>query len=78
MGVLLNPNKRKKVSTVFYGAELAYQSIGRDVDFVSNAIDKFYVANHSFCANGIGRYYPILWSSKLNPYIDAFFVQNLS
>ena len=41
MGGLLNPNKRNKVSTVFYGAELAYQSIGRDVDFVSNAIDKF-------------------------------------
>jgi hypothetical protein len=73
MGGLMNPNKRNKASSIFYGAELGYQSIGRDVDFVSNAIGKFYVANHSFWANGVARYRPILWSSKLNPYVDAFF-----
>ncbi len=73
LGGLMNPYKRKKASTVFYGAELGYQSNGRDKDFVSNALGEFYVANNSFWLNGLARYRPILWSSKLNPYADAFF-----
>lgn len=73
VGGLMNPYKRSKASPVFYGAELGYQSNGRDEDFVSNAFGEFYVANHSFWANGVARYRPILWSSKLNPYADAFF-----
>lgn len=73
VGGLMNPYKRSKASPVFYGAELGYQSNGRDEDFVSNAIGEFYVANYSFWANGVARYRPILWSSKLNPYADAFF-----
>ncbi len=73
VGGLMNPYKRSKASPVFYGAELGYQSNGRDENFVSNAIGEFYVANHSFWVNGVARYRPILWSSKLNPYADAFF-----
>ena len=73
VGGLMNPYKRSKASAVFYGAEFGYQSNGRDEDFVSNAIGEFYVANHAFWANGVARYRPILWSSKLNPYADAFF-----
>jgi hypothetical protein len=73
VGGLMNPYKRSKASPVFYGAELGYQSNGRDEEFVSNALGEFYVANHSFWANGVARYRPILWSSKLNPYADAFF-----
>ena len=73
LGGLMNPYKRKKASTVFYGAELGYQSNGRDKDLVSNAVGEFYVANNSFWLNGLARYRPILWSSKLNPYADAFF-----
>lgn len=73
VGGLMNPYKRSKASPVFYGAEFGYQSNGRDESFVSNAIGEFYVANHSFWANGVARYRPILWSSKLNPYADAFF-----
>lgn len=73
IGGLMNPYKRAKASTIFYGAELGYQSNGQDEDFVSNALGEFYVANHAFWANGVARYRPILWSSKLNPYADAFF-----
>jgi hypothetical protein len=73
VGGLMNPYKRSRASAVFYGAELGYQSNGQDEDFLSNALGEFYVANHSFWANGVARYRPILWSSKLNPYVDAFF-----
>lgn len=73
IGGLMNPYNRSKASTVFYGGELGYQSNGRDEDFVSNAQGDFYVSNHSFWLNGVARYRPILWSSKLNPYADAFF-----
>lgn len=73
VGGLMNPYKRAKASTIFYGAELGYQSNGQDEDFVSNALGQFYVTNHAFWANGVARYRPILWSSKLNPYADAFF-----
>lgn len=73
VGGLINPYKRKQASTVFYGAELGYQSNGRDKDLMSNAFGEFYVANNSFWLNGLARYRPILWSSKLNPYADAFF-----
>ncbi|AFK01722.1 hypothetical protein Emtol_0568 [Emticicia oligotrophica DSM 17448] len=73
LGGLFNPYGRKRASTVFYGAEVGYQSIGRDKDFVSNASGTFYVTNNSFWLNGVARYRPILWSSKLNPYADAFF-----
>jgi hypothetical protein len=78
VGGLMNPYKRTRASAVFYGAELGYQSNGQDEDFLSNAFGEFYVANHSFWANGMARYRPILWSSKLNSYTDAFLVQNLS
>lgn len=73
IGGLMNPYNRSRASTVFYGGELGYQSNGRDEDFVSNAQGDFYVSNHSFWLNGVARYRPILWSSKLNPYADAFF-----
>ncbi|MFY7910029.1 MAG: hypothetical protein ACOVO2_10775 [Emticicia sp.] len=73
IGGLMNPYKRKKASTVFYGFEAGFQSNGRDKDFVSNALGEFYVANYSFWLNGVARYRPILWSSKINPYADAFF-----
>lgn len=73
IGGLLNPYKRSKASTVFYGGEFGFQSNGRDEDPFSASLGEFYVANHSFWLNGVARYRPILWSSKLNPYADAFF-----
>lgn len=72
LGGLMNPYKRKKSSTVFYGAEIGFQSDGRD-DVVNNSSADFYVSNNSFWLNGVARYRPILWSSKFNPYADAFF-----
>lgn len=73
VGGLMNPYKRSKASTVFYGGEFGFQSNGRDEDPFSASLGEFYVANHSFWLNGVARYRPILWSSKLNPYADAFF-----
>lgn len=73
IGGLMNPYKRSKASTVFYGGEFGFQSNGRDKDPISASLGDFYVANHSFWLNGVARYRPILWSSKLNPYADAFF-----
>jgi hypothetical protein len=55
---------------------LGYQSNGQDEDFLSNALGEFYVANHSFWANGVARYRPILWSSKLNEYLHEFRLRN--
>ena len=72
VGGLMNPYKRKRASPVFYGAELGFQSDGRDnVTLITNG--DFYVSNNSFWLNGVARYRPILWSSKLNPFADAFF-----
>lgn len=73
IGGLMNPYKRSEASTVFYGGEFGFQSNGRDKDPISASLGEFYVANHSFWLNGVARYRPILWSSKLNPYADAFF-----
>lgn len=73
IGGLMNPYKRSKASTVFYGGEFGFQSNGRDKEPISASLGEFYVANHSFWLNGVARYRPILWSSKLNPYADAFF-----
>jgi len=73
IGGLMNPYKRTKASTVFYGGEFGIQSNGRDKELISASLGEFYVANYSFWANGVARYRPILWSSKLNPYADAFF-----
>jgi hypothetical protein len=73
LGGLMNPYNRKKASTVFYGAEIGYQSDGQDDVTLNNAQGSFYVANNSFWLNGMARYRPILWSSKINPYADAFF-----
>lgn len=73
IGSLMNPYKRSKASTVFYGGEFGFQSNGRDKEPISASLGEFYVANHSFWLNGVARYRPILWSSKLNPYADAFF-----
>lgn len=73
LGGLMNPYKRKRASTVFYGAEIGYQSDGQDVVVLNNTQTDFYVANNSFWLNGVARYRPILWSSKINPYADAFF-----
>jgi hypothetical protein len=71
-GGLMNPYKRKRASPVFYGAEIGFQSDGRD-DVDLKAQGDFYVSNNSFWLNGVARYRPILWSSKFNPYADAFF-----
>lgn len=73
IGGLMNPYKRSRASTVFYGGEFGFQSNGRDKTPFSASLGDFYVANHSFWLNGVARYRPILWSSKLNPYADAFF-----
>lgn len=73
IGGLMNPYKRSRASTVFYGGEFGFQSNGRDKEPISASLGDFYVANHSFWLNGLARYRPILWSSKLNPYADAFF-----
>lgn len=72
LGGLMNPYKRKQASPVFYGAEIGFQSDGRD-ELILNAQGDFFVSNNSYWLNGIARYRPILWSSKLNPYVDAFF-----
>ncbi|CAH0994437.1 hypothetical protein EMA8858_00547 [Emticicia aquatica] len=73
IGGLMNPYKRKHPSTVFYGAEFGYQSEGRDGVTLTNAEGDFYVSNNAFWLNGLARYRPVLWSSKFNPYADAFF-----
>ena len=71
LGGLINPYKRKRGSPVFYGAEVGFQSDGRDA-VTLNAQGDFYVSNNSYWLNGLVRYRPILWSSKINPYADAF------
>lgn len=73
IGGLMNPYNRSRASAVFYGGELGFQSNGRDEAPFSASLGEFYVANYSFWLNGVARYRPILWSSKLNPYADAFF-----
>ena len=73
LGGLMNPYKRKRASPVFYGAEIGFQSDGRDDITLNNTETVFYVSNNSFWLNGVARYRPILWSSKFNPYADAFF-----
>jgi hypothetical protein len=73
IGGLINPYKRSKASTVFYGGEFGFQSNGRDKKPLSASLGEFYVANHSLWLNGVARYRPILWSSAFNPYADAFF-----
>ncbi|MFN3489083.1 MAG: hypothetical protein ACK4YV_08105 [Emticicia sp.] len=73
IGGLMNPYNRSRASTVFYGGEFGFQSNGRDEKPFSASLGEFYVANYSFWLNGVARYRPILWSSKLNPYADAFF-----
>ncbi|MFD2523979.1 hypothetical protein [Emticicia soli] len=70
-GILFNPYGRKKASTVFYGAELGFQGDGRG-DVKTTYSGDFRVTNTSYWINGLVRYRPILWSSKINPYIDAF------
>ncbi len=72
VGGLMNPYKRKRASPVFYGAEIGFQSDGRDESILNNTQTVFYVSNNSFWLNGVARYRPILWSSKFNPYADAF------
>lgn len=72
LGGLLNPYKRKAASPVFYGAEIGFQSDGRD-ELTLNAQGDFFVTNNSYWLNGVARYRPILWSSKINPYADVFF-----
>lgn len=72
LGGLMNPYNRKRASPVFCGAEIGFQSEGRD-DVTLNANGDFYVTNNSFWLNGVARYRPILWSSKFNPFADAFF-----
>lgn len=72
LGGLMNPYKRKRASPVFYGAEIGFQSDGRD-ELTLNAQGDFFVTNNSYWLNGVARYRPILWSSKFNPYADAFF-----
>ncbi len=71
-GFLLNPYGRKKASPVFYGAELGFQGDGRE-DPTSAFSGDFRVTNNSYWVNGLVRYRPVLWSSKINPYADAFF-----
>ncbi|WP_259016126.1 hypothetical protein [Emticicia fluvialis] len=70
-GILLNPYGRKKASPVFYGLEGGIQADGKEYPITSYNGD-FRVTNTSFFLNGIARYRPILWSSKFNPYADAF------
>ncbi len=72
LGGLINPYKRKKASTVFYGAEIGFQSDGSDA-IQLNAPGDFHVTTSTSWLNGVARYRPILWSSKFNPYADAFF-----
>ena len=72
LGGLMNPYKRKRASPVFYGAEIGFQSDGRD-DVDLKAQGDFFVSNNSYWLNGVARYRPILWSSKFNPFADAFF-----
>jgi hypothetical protein len=71
-GILFNPYGRKKASPVFYGAELGFQGDGRG-DLTSAFSGDFRVSNTSYWTNGLVRYRPVLWSSKINPYADAFF-----
>ncbi|WP_337042724.1 hypothetical protein [Emticicia sp. 17c] len=71
VGGLLNPYGRKRASTVFYGAEIGIQGDGREDPSTSVSGD-FRVTNTSYWLNGLVRYRPILWSSKINPYVDAF------
>jgi len=72
LGGLINPYGRKRASPVFYGAEIGFQGDGRD-GVNTNVNGDFYVSNNSYWLNGLARYRPILWSSKINPYADAFF-----
>jgi hypothetical protein len=71
-GVLFNPYGRKKASPVFYGVEIGFQGDGRE-DPITTYSGDFRVSNTSYWMNGLARYRPVLWSSKINPYADAFF-----
>lgn len=71
-GILFNPYGRKKASPVFYGAEIGFQGDGKE-DPITTYTGDFSVNNTSFWLNGLARYRPVLWSSKINPYADAFF-----
>jgi hypothetical protein len=71
-GILFNPYGRKKASPVFYGAEVGFQGDGRE-DPITTFSGDFRVSNNSYWLNGLARYRPVLWSSKINPYADAFF-----
>ena len=70
-GIVFNPYGRKKASPVFYGIEGGIQADGKEYPTTSYSGD-FRVTNTAFWLNGLARYRPILWSSKFNPYADAF------
>jgi len=70
-GILFNPYGRTKASPVFYGLEGGIQADGKEYPTTGYSGD-FRVTNTSFLLNGLARYRPVLWSSKFNPYADAF------
>ncbi len=70
-GYLFNPYGRKRSSKVFFGPEIVMQFDGADkASAVGNG--SFRATFNQYSLNGVARYRPIMGSTKLNPFIDAF------
>ena len=71
LGYFVSPYKGKKPSKVFYGAEMSYQANGSDA-IVSYISGTYRAVFSTFALNGVVRYRPIWWASKINPFFDAY------
>jgi hypothetical protein len=70
-GALFNPFGRKKSFPIMIGGEVG--TINYEERPITSYPGNFSVTTFSNWINGLVRYRPILWSSRFNPYIDAFY-----
>lgn len=72
MVYLVNPFKKQmRSSRLFTGGEFGYQG-NKQKDIINQYGGNFYVSYSEFWLNLYARYRPVLWSSKINPYVDVF------
>ncbi len=71
LSYLKNPyTKRRSNSKVFVGGEFGYQG-QKQKDFINQYGGTFYVSYSQFWLNLLTKYRPILWSSRINPFVDV-------
>lgn len=69
---LVNPfKKRERSSQLFVGGEFGFQG-NKQKDIINQYGGSFYVSYSEIWLNAYLRYRPVLWSSRINPYVDVF------